>query len=289
MNQMKTEAASRPNGFFRLFLRHKMGRAGLTGVVVFCLLALAAPLFGASPAGYGAAEDVLCAPGSAHPFGTDAMGLDVLGEVIWGARTSLRIGAIVVAYAVVIGVPVGLLAGYLRGWPGQLLMALTDLFLTLPMLPLMIMMASLLGASLSNIAFVIGVLSWPRVARVTYAATLEANELQYVETARCLGVPPGRIVLRHILRYVLPLLLVEMTMLMASAILAESGISFLGLGDPAAWSWGKILQRAQKSGILFRAWWCTLFPSAFITLFVISFNFLGVGIRDTLNPRLRGR
>jgi peptide/nickel transport system permease protein len=193
----------------------------------------------------------------------------------------------VVLYSSLIGIPIGLIAGYFGGRVDNLLMAITDLFLTLPMLPLMIIMAAILGASISNVALVIGILSWPRMAKVTRASTLEVMGMQYIEAARCLGIPTRVIISRHILLYAGSFILVEMTMLMAGAILAESGISFLGLGDPLAWSWGKILQNAQLNGVFMKAWWCSLCPSIAIIFFVLSFSFFGMGIREALNPKLR--
>lgn len=273
--------------FFKAFFQHKLGVAGFIGVMLILLTALTASLITPMPQGYGAYTDVQLPPNSTYLLGTDAMGLDVWGQIIWGARTALKMGLMVVLYSTLIGVPLGLVSGYFGGWLGNLLMAVTDLFLTLPMLPLMIIMAAILGPSTDNVALIIGVLSWPRIARVTRAATLEACGMQYIEAAKCLGIPAPVIIGKHILLHALPFILVEITLLMATAILTESGISFLGLGDPHVWSWGKILQSAQQNGIFFQAWWCSLFPSIAIIIFVLSFNFLGQGIREGLNPHLR--
>ncbi|AEF83953.1 oligopeptide transport system permease protein AppC [Treponema primitia ZAS-2] len=281
------EKLPKPKSIFYTFFRHKLGVAGFIGVLVILLVALLAPAITPLPQGYGAYEDVVKSPGGKYAFGTDAMGLDVFSEVIWGARTSIRVGIMVALYSSLIGVPLGLLAGYFGGKLDGLIMAVTDLFLTLPMLPLMIIMAAIMGASISNVAFVIGILSWPRIAKVTRASALEVMGMQYIEAAKCLGIPTRVIITKHVMLYAGSFILVEMTMLMATAILTESGISFLGLGDPLAWSWGKILQNAQLNGIFVKAWWCSLFPSIAIIFFVLSFSFLGIGFREALNPKLR--
>ena len=273
---------NKTHGFIYFFFHHRYGIAGLCGTLVFVILAFCAPFFGASPSGYGEISEIQLAPCSNHLFGTDAMGLDVLSEVLWGARTSIKLGVMVVLYATVIGVIIGLISGYFKGVVGEFLMAATDLFLTIPMLPLMIMMAAIMGPSVSNVSIIIGVFSWPRIAKVTRASTLEVMGMKYIEAEKCLGIPTLVIIGKHILLYSSSFILSEMTLLMASAILTESGISFLGLGDSDVWSWGKILQNAQINGIFFRAWWCSLFPSLFILFFVISFSFLSMGMKDSI-------
>jgi peptide/nickel transport system permease protein len=257
--------------------------AGLAGVVFLFALALLAPLLAPLPAGYGNFAEIQQAPGQGHIFGTDAMGLDVFGEVVWGTRSALEVGCLAVLCAACIGIPLGLVSGYFSGILSQAILVAADLFLTLPMLPLAIIITAILGPSLRHVALVIGMVSAPRMLRVTRAATLEVVGRPYIEAARCLGIPTRVILGKYILRYAAPFLLVEMAMLMATAVLAESGISFLGLGDPRLWSWGKILQSAQRNGIFFSAWWCSLFPSAAITVFALSFHSLGRWLRERLN------
>jgi peptide/nickel transport system permease protein len=281
------EELPKPKGVVYTFFRHQLGVAGFIGVLFIFVIALAAPLITSLPQGYGVFEDRVKAPGGQYMFGTDAMGLNVFSEVVWGARTSIRVGFMVVMYSSLIGIPLGLLSGYFGKRVDNFIMAVTDLFLTLPMLPLMIIMAAVMGASISNVAFVIGILSWPRMTKVTRAATLEVMGMQYIEAAKCLGIPTRVIIIRHVMLYAGSFILVEMTMLMATAILTESGISFLGLGDSMAWSWGKILQNAQLNGIFIKAWWCSIFPSVAIVFFVLAFSFFGMGIREALNPKLR--
>jgi peptide/nickel transport system permease protein len=255
---------------------------GVGGTAFFLLIALFAPFITPLPSGYGNFELVQMPPDGNFWFGTDIMGLDVFAEVVWGARAAFLVGFIAVSAAVVLGAPLGLFSGYSRGRLSKVIMTILELFLTLPMLPLMIMTAAIAGPGLIKAALVIGVLSAPRMARVTRAATLEVIKQPYIEAAYCLGVPARAILSRHILRYAAPRILLEMVLLIAAAVLAESGLSFLGLGDPQLWSWGKIMQNAQKNGIFFSAWWCSFFPGCALFLFVFCFHLLGRCLRGRL-------
>ncbi len=273
--------------FLKLFFSHRLGVIGFIGVTFVICVAVFAPLIVEEAAGYGDLADVLLPPSAEHPFGTDSMGLDIFSQVVWGTRTSLQVGFMVVFYATLLGVPIGLCSGYFRGMVDMVGMGITDLFLTMPALPLMIIMAAILGPDIKNIALVIGLLGWPKLARVTRASTLEISSMQYIEAAKCLGIRGKSILAKHVLTNASAPIFVNMTIIMATSILSESGLSFLGLGDPNVWSWGKVIQRAHQSGAFISAWWCSLFPSFAIILFVISFNFLGMGIREALNPTLR--
>lgn len=281
------ENKSRGKIFLTYFFRHRLGVIGLFGVVFVFMVALFAPFLAQEVSGYGEVSDIMLAPSMEHLFGTDSMGLDVFSQVVWGTRTSIKVGFMVVLYASLVGVPIGLLSGYFGGIIETLGMGLADIFLTLPVLPLMIIMAAVMGPDINNVAFVIGILGWPKLARVTRASTLEVANMQYIEAAKCLGIRGKSILFKHVLVNASAPILVNMTLAMASAILSESGLSFLGLGDPLVWSWGKILENAHQSGAFISAWWCSFFPSVAIILFVISFNFLGMGIREALNPKLR--
>lgn len=273
--------------FIKTFFRHSLGVIGLAGVLLVLLVAVFAPYIAEPVAGYGELEKILLPPSQEHPFGTDDMGLDIFSQVVWGTRTSLQVGFLTVIIATLIGVPLGLISGYYQGAVSSLFMGLADIFLTLPVLPLMIIMAAVMGPDIKNIALVIGIFSWPKLARITRAATLSVRGMDYVKAAHAIGASTSRVLLRHILSNVSAPILVNMTIVIATAILSEAGLSFLGLGDPLAWSWGKILESAHQSGAFLSAWWYSLFPSLAIMVFVISFNFLGMGIREGLNPRLR--
>lgn len=275
--------------FLRTFFKHKLGVIGLVGVIIIISVALFAPYIAEPVSGYGDFENILNSPSAEHPFGTDDMGLDIFSQVIWGTRTSLQVGFLTVLIALVIGVPIGLISGYFDNFLSTIGMGLTDVFLTLPVLPLMIIMAAVIGSDIKNIALVIGLFSWPKLARITRASTLSVRNMEYINAAEALGASNFKILLKHILPNVSAPILVNMTIIIATAILSEAGLSFLGLGDPLAYSWGKILENAHQSGAFISAWWYSLFPSVAIMFFVISFNFIGMGIREALNPKLRQR
>lgn len=274
--------------FIQSFVRNNLGMIGLIGVLIIVLMGIFAPQLAEHPKGYS--TDILLSPGSGRLFGTDSLGLDIFGEIVWGARTSLYVSSIAVFVATVIGLPAGLVAGYKKGKIGSLIDGIIDIFLTLPMLPLMIVISAIVGSSIINVAVIIGVFSWPSLARVTRNATLKISEMQYIEAAKCLNIPSSKIVFKHILINAAGPVLVNLTLIMATAVLSESGLSFLGLGDPTTWSWGTILKKAWDASAVIdtpNPWWWWFFPSAFIILYVVSFNLLGTGINETLNPKSR--
>jgi len=271
----------------KAFLNHRLGVIGLAGVVILVLIAIFAPLIAEPVSGYGAYEDKLLPPSSEHLFGTDDMGLDLFSQVIWGTRSSIKVGIIAVLLALVIGVPVGLLAGYFGRIFDTIGMGITDIFLTIPMLPLIIVIAAIAESnSINTVAFIIGIFSWPDIARITRSSTMKVCGMQYIEAARSLGIKTSKIIFKHVLLNASTPVFTNLTIVMASSIVSESSISFLGLGDPLAHSWGKILHNAYQSGAFGTAWWYSLFPSLAIIFFVISFNFLSMGIRDALNPKV---
>lgn len=270
------------------FLRNKNGMIGFIGVALIVVVGLFAPLLAVYPEGYTA--DILMGPSLAHPLGTDKLGLDILAEIIWGARTSLYVSMVAVVISAVIGITAGLICGFFKGWVSELIDAFIDIFLTLPMLPLMIIIAAIMGTSINNVALVIGLFSWPQLARVTKNATLKISEMQYIEAATCLGLSKPRILFKHVLLNASGPVLVNLTLIMAGAVLSEASLSFLGLGDPTTWSWGTILKRAWSSNAIIsnpNPWWWWLVPSLCIVLFVICFNMLGTAINDILNPKGR--
>jgi len=269
------------------FIEHRLGVIGLIGVIVVFLVAIFAPYIVAPVSGYGEVENILNSPSSEHIFGTDALGLDLFSQVIWGTRVSLQVGFLVILIASFIGIPIGLFSGYYGGWVSTLGMGLTNIFLTLPLLPLMIIVAAVLGSNINNVALIIGLFSWPQIARITRSAAAEVTGMQYIEAAKSLGIRENRIIFHHVLVNASAPILVNLTIVIATAIISESALSFLGLGDPLTWSWGKILHNAHTSGAFISSWWFSLFPSLAIMFFVVSFNFLGMGIREALNPRLR--
>ncbi|KYO66944.1 ABC transporter permease [Thermovenabulum gondwanense] len=279
---------NKKKNFIQLFISNQLAITGFIGVAIIVLLGLFAPFIAEQPKGYG--SEILLAPSMKHLFGTDNLGLDVFAEVIWGARTSLFVSSVAVIVAIVIGVPAGLISGYKKGIVGSIIDGLIDIFLTLPVLPLMIVIAAVVGSSVVNVAIVIGLFSWPSLARVARNATLKISEMQFIEAAKCLGIPSFSIIFRHILLNIMGPILVNITLIMATAVLSESGLSFLGLGDPTTWSWGTILKKAWDTGAVIdtpNPWWWWFWPSIFIMFYVVSFNLLGTGINDILNPKTR--
>lgn len=258
--------------------------AGIIGTLL--LLAVAAPLVAPYDPIATSWALIRKAPSAAHWMGTDENGRDVLSRIIFGARASMLAGLVSVGIAGGVGVPLGLLAGLLGGWVDAVIGRLVDAMLACPFLILAIALAAFLGPALSNAMIAIGITAAPIFVRVARSATLEAAAQEYVEAARALGNPPWRVALRHVLPNIVPPLLVQATLAIAAAIIAEASLSFLGLGQqPPAPSWGSMLNAAQR--FLDQAPWLAIFPGAAIFLTVLSFNLVGDGLRDALDPRRR--
>jgi len=269
----------------RLFKR-KGAVAGLAVVVTFILLAVFAPLVAPYDPIATSWTLVRKAPSAQHWFGTDDLGRDVLSRVMYGARASLMAGAISVGIALSIGVPLGLLSGYRGGFIDALISRITDAMLACPFLILAIALAAFLGPSLSDAMIAIGISATPIFIRLTRGQVMVVKVEDYVEAARAMGNPRWRIALVHILPNILPPLLVQATLSIAAAIIAEAALSFLGLGQqPPAPSWGSMLNAAQR--FLTNAPWMAIWPGLAIFLVVLSFNLVGDGLRDALDPRER--
>jgi peptide/nickel transport system permease protein len=284
---MTTPKASSPR---RLAARRFLGRpvavAGLAVIVVFVIVAVSAPLIAPYDPIATSWSAIRKAPSAAHWMGTDENGRDVLSRVIFGARASMLAGVISVLIAAGIGVPAGLLAGFAEGWTDTILSRIVDAILACPFLILAIALAAFLGPNLTNAMIAIGVSTAPRFMRVARAATLDAASNEYVEAARAVGNPAWRVAVRHILPNIVPPVLVQGTLAIAAAIIAEASLSFLGLGQqPPDPSWGSMLNAAQR--FLTQAPWLAIFPGLAIFLCVLSFNLVGDGLRDALDPRQR--
>jgi peptide/nickel transport system permease protein len=270
----------------RRLLRRKGAMLGLAIIAIFVAIALLAPLISPYDPEQQTWSAVRKAPSAAHWFGTDDVGRDVLARVIYGARASLLAGVISVAIAILVGLPIGLISGYLGGLIDALFSRITDAMLACPFLILAIALAAFLGPSLGNAMIAIGITTTPIFVRLTRAQVMAVKVEDYVEAARCVGNPHWRIVLIHILPNILPALLVQATLSIAAAIIAEATLSFLGLGQqPPAPSWGSMLNAAQR--FLVNAPWMAVWPGLAIFLTVLSFNLLGDGLRDALDPRSR--
>jgi peptide/nickel transport system permease protein len=277
----------------RIYRRNKMGMVGLGILLVFVLTALLAPLIapreGLDPT-CPCTGAPLQPPSLGFPFGTDDLGRSVFTLTVWGSRISLLVGLFATLISILIGSVVGVMAGYYGRWTETVLMRLTDWFLVIPFLPLAIVLASILGRSLIIIIFVIGVTSWPSTARIVRAQVLSVKTRPYVERARALGASNWHLTSRHILPNVGPIIFANTVLLVAIAILSETTLSFLGLGDPLSISWGTILEAAFNSGAATAGnWWWLVPPGVAIVLVVLAFTMCGYALDEILNPRLRRR
>jgi peptide/nickel transport system permease protein len=270
----------------RRLLRRKGAVFGLVVIALFVAVAVLAPLISPFDPNIQSWTSVRKPPSSLHPFGTDDVGRDILARVIYGPRASLLAGVFSVALALAAGVPFGLIAGYMGGWIDALISRVTDAMLACPFLILAIALAAFLGPSLTNAMIAIAVTTTPRFVRLTRAEVMAVKVEDYVEAARSIGNPRWRIALFHILPNIMPALLVQATLSIATAIIAEAALSFLGLGQqPPAPSWGSMLNSAQR--FLTQAPWMAVWPGLAIFFAVLSINLVGDGLRDALDPKER--
>ncbi len=227
-------------------------------------------------------------PSWSHPLGLDDGGIDMVTLLMWGARISLVVGFAATLVAMLIGGTIGVLAGYFGGKIDTILMRITDYFLVIPDVPLMIIVAAIWGPSLFHIVIVIGILLWTSTARVIRAQVKSVRERVYVKRARSLGATHARIVFRHVLPQVAPLLIANTVLTIAVAIFDETALSFLGLGDPSRISLGKVIENAfQRAAISTGAWWAIVPPGALVAVIILCCSLLGGALEDALNPRLR--
>jgi peptide/nickel transport system permease protein len=271
---------------WRRFARRRAALLGVAIVISFIVLALGAswiaPLDPIAT-NWGAIRK---APSAAYWFGTDEIGRDVLSRVIWGTRASLLAGVVSVSISLMLGVPIGLAAGFLGGAVDTVISRITDAFLACPFLILAIALAAFLGPSLSNAMIAIGVSATPIFVRLTRAQVINVKVEDYIEAARAVGNPPWRIALRHVLPNITAPLIVQATLAIAAAVIAEASLSFLGLGQqPPAPSWGSMLNTAKN--YVDNAPWMAIWPGLSIFLLVLAFNLVGDGLRDALDPRQR--
>ncbi len=279
-----------PRGETRLMLarlgRHRSAMIGLGLVVLFVAIAILAPLISPYDPIATSWSAIRVAPSAAHWMGTDEIGRDEMSRVIFGARASLLAGVVSVLLAAAIGVPTGLLAGFAGGWIDALLSRLVDAMLAIPFLVLAIALAAVLGPNLRNAMIAIGITTAPIFMRVARGSTLDVMTHDYIEAARAVGNPAWRIAVRHVLPNIFPPILVQATLSIATSIIAEASLSFLGLGEqPPTAAWGAMLNAAQQ--FLTLAPWLAIFPGVAIFLTVLGFNLLGDGLRDALDPRQR--
>jgi peptide/nickel transport system permease protein len=265
---------------WRRLVRRRSAVLGLAIIVLFVLIATFAPLISPYDPTQQSWTAIRKPPSAEHWFGTDESGRDLFARVIYGARASLLAGVVSISIALCLGVPFGLLAGYGGRWIDAIISRITDAMLAIPFLILAIALAAFLGPSLQNAMIAIG------VVRLTRGQVMTVKVEDYVEAARAVGNPPVRIAVKHILPNIMPALIVQATISIATAIIAEASLSFLGLGQqPPAPSWGSMLNTAQR--FLTNAPWMAVWPGLAIFLTVLSFNILGDGLRDALDPKER--
>jgi ABC-type dipeptide/oligopeptide/nickel transport system permease subunit len=267
--------------------QHRLAAVGLGIIAVLCVVAIFAPLL----APYSPYDQdlyrVLAPPSASHWLGTDNLGRDLFSRLLYGARVSLFVGIVSSALSAALGVAIGLVAGFYGGVIDAIIMRITDAFLCFPPLIFILAMSAALGPGLQNVMLSFALFGWTGFARITRGQVLQIRELPFIEAARAIGMSPWRIMRRHILPNAVAPILIAITMTVGTAILVESGVSFLGLGvQPPTASWGKELRIGftyLETAPLF-----SLAPGLMISLAVVAFNFLGDGLRDALDPRLRG-
>ncbi|MCS7364561.1 MAG: ABC transporter permease [archaeon GB-1867-035] len=278
--------------FMDQFMMSRLGVFGLAILTVFISLSIFAPYLSSYSikASEGNIHEVLKPPSNRHIFGTDELGRDVFTLIIHGGRISLLVGFLATIISGGLGALIGSIAGYFGSWLDDILMRITDLFLVIPGLPLMIVLSALLGRSIWNIIFVIGILSWTGTARVIRSQVMSIKEKPFIESVKAAGAGDLWVLRKHILPNVLPLIAAQMTLQVGGAILSESALSFLGLGDPTHVSWGMILHYAFSCGALSSGcWWYILPPGICIALVVLAFSFIGYAMDQIVNPRIRRR
>ncbi|MEA2520724.1 MAG: peptide/nickel transport system permease protein [Actinomycetota bacterium] len=268
---------------------------GRTGIIVLALVSLAAvagPMllpFDASKVGR-VASDIFAHPSRAHPMGTDELGRDILREFLAAAGVSMIVGLLATVISISVGSVVGLVAGYFGRWVDTLLMRITDFFLVVPTIPLIIVLAAIIGQSLEITILVIGFTGWPPIARIVRSQVLTLRERQFVVRVQAMGGSHLRLMGMHILPNVTPLIFANAVLVIAGSILAEATLAFLGLGDPVHVSWGTMLHFAFATGAIGRgAWWYFLPPGLGIVVVVLGFTLAGHSLDRILNPRLRER
>lgn len=288
LERLDASAARPGRETLRLFVRNKAAVAGVFLLAGMIFMTVAGPrLYDQDP------KDIVARPMtppgeiSEAQFGTDYLGRDVLAGVVSGGTTSLTVAAMAAAMVVIIGVSVGALAGYYGGWLDSVLMRFTEFFQVLPALLFAMVLVALFTPSKWTIAFAIGVVAWPGIARITRAEFLRLRNLEFVRAARALGANDWRIMRRVVFPNALPPLIVSATLIMGTAILFEAGLAFLGLGDPNSTSWGLMI--GLNRGNFLTAWWSVTFPGLAIFVTVLSFSLIGDGLQDAYNPKLRGR
>jgi len=260
---------------------------GLAVVVLFVLVAIFAPLI-ATYSIHAKTGPIYAPPSSRHWLGTDDGGVDMYSLLVYGSRVSLEVGFAAAFVAMVIGGTVGVVSGFFGGWVDVLLMRITDIFLVIPDLPLIIVVAAIFGRHLINIIIIIGIIYWTATARLVRSQVKSVRERVYVKRARSIGAGHNRLVFKHVLPQVAPLLIANTVLTIALAVFLETYITFLGLGDPSTISWGKLIENSfLGNAVLNNAWWAIVPPGVAVTVVILACTMVGQSMEDALNPRLK--
>lgn len=287
--EIKNQQVMSPGRIF--WIRFRRNKLAITGTVVLLILAslsIMAPWIAPHDPNTTNVRYREKPPSAEHPLGTDTLGRDVLSRLLYGGRISMTVGVVAVAISLSIGILLGSLAGYYRGWVDTVIMRFTDIVISFPFLIIAITIAAILGPNFRNTVIIIGLLSWTGTARLVRGEFLSIRERDYVEAAHAIGAGEGRIIFRHILPNAMAPIIVSATLGMASAVLMEAYLSFLGLGvqQPIP-SWGNMLVAAESLKALQYQWWLWVPPGTAIFITVLSINLVGDGLRDALDPRLK--
>jgi len=271
--------------FLRLLFSHPMGSFGVVIIALFLIMAFFAPFLGTvDPSASGEVENLLIPPSTQFWFGTDDLARDIWSQIIYGSRISLTVGFVAAVITVFTGSLVGLVAGYYGKMVEEVLMRIVDFFMMLPELPLMIVLAAVLGPSMWNIILVVSLVSWPTTARVVRSQVLSLKERPFVESSRCIGASNIQLMFAEILPNVVPLMFAQAVIMITEAIYAEAVLSFLGLGDPTSISWGMMLNFVFESGVIAESFWWVVPPIVCIVALTVSFSLVGTAISDVLEP-----
>jgi ABC-type dipeptide/oligopeptide/nickel transport system permease subunit len=274
----------------KLLWTHRMGRGGLIILILFLSLALFAPLLRTvDPSRSGEVMNILQPPSRQFWFGTDDLARDIWSQVLYGSRISLMVGFLAGALSIFIGSSIGMLAGYYGGRVEEILMRIVDFFMMMPPLPLMIVLAAVLGPSIWNIIVVVSIVNWPSTARVVRSQVLSLKERAFIESARCIGAGDGYLLFREILPNVIPIIFAQAILMVTWSIYSEAILSFLGLGDPLRITWGVMLNFAFTSGAMSYAPWWVIPPIACIVSLILGFTFFGTAVSDVTKPGYRER
>lgn len=268
--------------------KNKLAFCGMILLTIFIIASIIAPIIAPYEIDEIDLDNIEAAPSDKHILGTDDLGRDVFSRILYGGRVSLTVGIVASIMQIVLGVLLGASAGYFGGLVDSIIMRIVDIIMCFPFFIIAIAMAAVLGPSMKNIVIIVGILYWTRVARIVRAEVMSLKKREFIEAAKAFGLNSREIILKHILRNVMAPVLVYATLAIANGILTEASLSFLGMGvKPTVPSWGNMLSSAQSMRILKSKWWMWVPPGTMVLLTVLSINFLGDGLRDALDPKLK--